>query len=522
MNNRIAAFIFSVSLVLAFSQRSLAEEPVFDITAFVVEGNTLVDARMLERAAQAYAGPSRRFADIEKARFAVQELYVRRGYGAVQVLVPEQEIAGGMVRLRVVEARIGKVEVKGNRHFSTENIRRSLPELREGHSPNTVALSKELALANENPAKQAVVTLGAGEKPGEIAAKVTIEDEKPWKVTLKADNTGNEQTGQTRTSVSYRHANVLNRDHQAVVHYTTSPERPDAVSAVGAQYRIPIYETGDTVQLSAGYSNVNAGTVAGMEMKGRGSSAGARYIHPLSPEGPYTHSVMVGADIRHHRSGLGQGDANVLNTELKTRPVSVAYSGQWQTQAHEGGLSLSVSRNLPGASKGQAADFEANRSGANPDYTVLRYDAWYRHRFAGDWSATVRLSGQETGDVLVPVEYMAIGGIDSVRGFYERQIGGDTGMWGSLEVSTPNWAPAVGLSGSSLRFVWFVDGGQVTRKNPLPGEKAQISVLSTGLGMRYHFAQTGLLRLDAARVLEGDGVQPNGHHRAHGSLIWGF
>jgi hypothetical protein len=43
------------------------------------------------------------------ARAALELIYARRGYGATRVLLAEQEIKDGVIRLRVVEVKLGGI-----------------------------------------------------------------------------------------------------------------------------------------------------------------------------------------------------------------------------------------------------------------------------------------------------------------------------------------------------------------------------------------------------------------------------
>ncbi len=176
----------------------------FDIARYRVDGNTLLPAEEVDRIVSAYAGKGRDFGDVQRALEALQEAYRVRGYSAVQVYLPEQELARGEVLLKVVEARIAKLDVQGNKFFDEANIRRSLPALAAGSYPNANAVAKNLRLANENPAKQTNVTLRAGAKEGEVDARVDVVDENPSKWFLTLDNTGTPQTGYHRFGVGYR------------------------------------------------------------------------------------------------------------------------------------------------------------------------------------------------------------------------------------------------------------------------------------------------------------------------------
>jgi hemolysin activation/secretion protein len=97
---------------------------------------------------------------------ALEAAYHARGFNVVQVALPEQELDQGVVRLQVVETRIGKLRVEGNTVFSEDNIRRSLPGLVEGQTPNLGAVSSSLKLANENPSKKTTLQLQSGNEAG--------------------------------------------------------------------------------------------------------------------------------------------------------------------------------------------------------------------------------------------------------------------------------------------------------------------------------------------------------------------
>ena len=526
---RSASFALATATALGLvvathsTPRAQTDEPVFPVTAFVVEGATLVPATELQDAANHHAGPAQRFADIEKAREAVQDAFVRRGYGAVQVVVPEQEVTGGEVRLRVIEARLGRIEISGHEFHSESNILASLPELREGISPNTVALSRSLALANRSPAKQAVVSLGAGSQPGEIDARVVVRDEKPWRVTLGADDTGSRSTGSARAFATFRHANLFHRDHLFAAQYQTAPDNPENVTIVGGLYRLPLYRLGDSLLFLGSYSNVSAGSVAGFPISGRGSSFSGQYTRQLTPRASYEHSVSLRQGFGDYRSDLKTPDGgDGLRSDLSVRPLSLSYDATWRTQKRQAEGGLTLVRNIPGGRNGTQADFDANRLGAERGYTILRFNGTFNQVFANNASLTVRLGGQWTNDLLVPVEFFGIGGVDSVRGFYTRETGDDKGVHGGLEWSTPDLAPRLNLARSGLRLSWFLDAGRVTRNDPLPGEIAGRTLASTGVGMRYSFDRSLQIRLDAAKVLRDGDLRPDDDHRLHGSLSWSF
>src|SRR5262245_40037257 len=107
------------ALPVSFGQQPTPEvaSPRFNIDRFEVAGATLISTEELERLVAPFTGSGKDFGDIQRAVEAVEETYRARGYGIVRVLLPEQDITKGLVRLQVTEPRVGRVVVEGNKFF---------------------------------------------------------------------------------------------------------------------------------------------------------------------------------------------------------------------------------------------------------------------------------------------------------------------------------------------------------------------------------------------------------------------
>jgi len=191
-----AALLWLAVAALAHAQTSPTPAPAaqdvprFEIRRFVFEGATLIPPAELEHRTRTFTGPMRSFADVQRALEAVERAYSEAGYNAVQVVLPEQELERGEVRFRVVEARVGRVQVEGNKFFDEANIRASVPAIAPGAAPNITRIARNLNLANENPAKKATVLLRSGEREGSVDAVVRVADEDWLKFAVTLDNSG--------------------------------------------------------------------------------------------------------------------------------------------------------------------------------------------------------------------------------------------------------------------------------------------------------------------------------------------
>lgn len=503
--------------VHAQPKQEVVPAPRFDINRFDVVGNTLLPAAEIEQQIAPYTGKNKDFADIQRALEALEQAYRDRGYGVVQVILPEQDITRGTVQFRVLQPRVGRVLIEGNKHFDAGNIRRSLPTVREGETPNSKEIALNLQLATELAVKQTNVLLRSGASEDQVDVAIKITDDKPWRVFLTLDNSGTGDTGYLRSGLGYQHTNLFNRDHTLTVQYLTSPSKPSDVTIFGAGYRIPFYDLSSSLDLIAGYSDVNSGVVQGLfNVSGSGTIGAVRWNRILPKWGETEQKLALGLDYRAFKNEvLLQGQA--LVPDITVHPVSLTYSGMRRLTAAEFSFHASAATNIPGGNDGQQDDFERSRASAN--YTILRYGFNYTRQFRNEWQMRLGFNGQHTGDSLVSGEQYGIGGPDSVRGYMAREVSSDRGYAGQFELYTPDFAGKLGLSDTyKTRLLAFYDWGTVKRNNALPGEVGRDSIAGTGVGLRATYGKRMNLRLDLAYPLQETASRDNTSLRLSGAL----
>src|SRR5258706_9837586 len=495
--------------------------PRFAVQRFLVEGNSLLAQSELDRILAPFSGKNRDFGDIQRALEALQAVYAGRGYNAVRVSVPEQDIRSGEVRLRVVEARIRRVRVQGNRFFDEKNVRAGLPSLKEGASPNTPAIGRDAQLVNENPAKQVSVALQAADDPGQVDATIRVTDEKPSRISALADNTGTPKTGNYRTGVGYQYANLFNGDDVINAQVLTSPGHASDVKVFGAGYRVPAYEWGGVVDVLAGYSSVNSGTVQDLfSVSGKGTVFGLRYTQLLGRIGTYEHRAAFGLDYRAYKNSvILVGTTESLVPDITVHPVSLTYSGRFPQVGRDLSFNISYSHNISGGNKGGDTDFETSRTGAASKYGVVREGLVFSQLLPSDFIMRAVANAQQTHDLLIPGEQFGMGGADSVRGYYERETASDIGWRFSLEGYGPDFGARIGDNWRA-RALLFVDTARGHDNALERGPENKLG--SFGVGMRANQGKSFAFRLDAARVTEDAGTRQKGDTRVHFAAAYSF
>jgi hemolysin activation/secretion protein len=511
---RFAGVLLAWCSIASAQVQEAPPAPKFDIAHFEVVGNTLLPAAEVQRLVAPFTGKGRDFGSVQQALEALQEAYLSNGFNAVRVFVPEQDLDKGQVRLQVIEARMRSVRVENNKFFDEGNIRHGLPSLAAGQAPNTRRIGENVSLTNENPAKQVLIRLEPTDNVNQVDAVARVTDENPTRISITLDNTGNAQTGQMRAGLGYQNANVNNADQVFTAQYLTSPDKVKDVTIFGVGYRIPKYDWNGVIDLFAGYSDVNSGTVQSLfTVTGSGTIAGGRYTQILPRVDAFEQKVAIGLDYRAFKQNVALvGTSESLVPDITVTPVSLSYLGRMSRPGSDISFSVSYSQNIPGGTDGNTQAFELNRPGADPKYSIWRFAAAYSSIMQGELLIRFAFNAQQTKDLLVPGEQFGMGGQDSVRGFMEREVANDYGSRFTAELYSPDLAARLADSWRA-RVLTFFDTAHGKDNAPIRSETNGLD--SAGLGMRVSQGKSLFMRADIAYVLNGTLTRGEGNTRWH-------
>jgi len=241
-----------------------------------------------------------------------------------------------------------------------------------------------------------------------------------------------------------------------------------------------LYELGGVIGATVTRSDV-VGDFGAFNSTGAGHTFSLSYTHYLPPEAGRRSYLSVAIDDRVFDANNIDGIVVPGSLDRRSRPLTLGYTARTETDASLFAYNVDFVFN---SAAGANNTLEAYRS-EDPRIDTVRWKAIrgglsYSSNLAKTWLWTARAQYQYSPDALISGEQFGLGGIGTVRGSeIERPISGDSGVAGTLEITTPELV-------TGLRALGFVDAGYLTNNDPnsllKPGSDR---LASLGLGLRY-------------------------------------
>ena len=193
--------------VSADTAKEKEKNPTFNVFEFKVNGNSVLTTGKIEEAVYPFLGPDKTITDVENARVALEKTYQDAGYLTVSVQIPQQEVDGGVVQLRVSEGTVDKLRIKDSQYSSLSEIKTRVAEFNEGKVPHFPTAQKQLSTVNRGANRQVTPVLRAGTSPGKVEVDLKVQDKLPLHGNIELNNRYPSSTTKTRLNGGLRYEN---------------------------------------------------------------------------------------------------------------------------------------------------------------------------------------------------------------------------------------------------------------------------------------------------------------------------
>jgi len=492
-----------------------------DINEFRIEGANSLSAAEVEIAVTPFLGPKRTLEDVEKARAALEKVYADKGYQAVVVSIPQQTVRQGIVTLKVVEGKVGRLHVRGTKWFSPYEIRRHAPSVAEGTVPNFNDIVRDIYDLNQWPDRRVTPSLKAGGDPGMVDVDLLVQETFPLHGSVEVNNRYSVNTTHTRLNGAIRYDNLWQLGHSLGFSFQIAPERPSDAKVFGMNYlaRFP-GAPWFTLSFNGVIQDSDVSTLGGTAVAGRGRIFGARATFTLPGGGGFFHTITVGLDYKLFLESVAFGESKT-STPVHYWPFTVQYGASWFGRSSQTQLGLTTVFNIRGLSSSDVY-FDAKRYKASAMFAYLRGELSRSDDLPLGLQTFARVSGQFTGAPLVGPEQFTAGGVDTVRGYLEVEAVGDYGALGSLEIRSPSLGTVLGPTVGDWRFYVFTEGGRVWIRDALPEQKVFATLWSLGGGTRLRLLDHLSGQVDVGVPMASAGPTPQYQPRFHFRVVGEF
>jgi hemolysin activation/secretion protein len=390
-----------------------------------IGGNKAVPARTLRAAAAPYLHRQLTPAQVEELRELLTHQYTDQGYiNSGVILDPSQPYSQGTLRLRVIEGRISRVNVRGLKRlhpaYVVDRLRGSASEI---FNVNVLRARFQRLLDDPLFARLNSQIL-PGEQLGEAVLDVDADRARPYALSVALNNYRPPSIGEKGFDVS-----GLVRDlsgwGDVLDANLNGPLASSGGLGYGVGWQVPLnhYYTQLSLRYSHSDSVVTEQPLDTLDIRSHVDRQELRLTQPLFAS--LTQQFNLGASAAYERdtTSLAGLAFSFLPgaTEGVTRAVAFRFSPDYsyRTQNQYLGLRLTLLRAILLDQSSEAASFE------QPDH---HYSVWtgQAHHV---WDVPklpleldTRVTAQWTGARISDLHAVEVGGIDSVRGFRENEL----------------------------------------------------------------------------------------------------
>jgi len=454
-----------------------------------VVGSTVFSADELAKLTAPYVNRELTSEDLEALRMAITLHYINNGYVTSGAVVPDQSMKDGVLTIQIVEGKLSRIDVEGNRWFVPGYIRKRIAL---GADPplNINSLQERLQLLQADPRFERLnAELKPGIARGESVLDVRVAEHNPLRMWLEVNNYQSPSVGAELGLVTIAHQNLTGHGDIASLQYGQSA---GVEPQLDARYMLPLaaYDTTLFLQYRRNDFRVIDEQFEPLRIKSRSEILGATLRQPLYRTLNNEFALAATVERLTNNITFDPFESGRVPFPISGAPDGISkitalrFSQEWVHRTSNQVISA-FSRFSTGI---RAFGVTINKDPTLPSaefFSWLGEAQWARRLDPWRIQLIARISALLTDDRLFPLEQIAVGGRYSVRGYRENTIVQDNAALASVEVRIPVLRSAT--RGDYLWLAPFTDYGRSWQAQiPTPEPK---NLTSTGMGIIWEIMQ---------------------------------
>jgi hemolysin activation/secretion protein len=469
----------------------------FEVKKFKLEGNTVLEEAAVNRIFRKYRDRQIGFADLLELETELTKLYTAKGYVNSGVVLPIQDINQGVITFQAVEGIIETINVQVDGRLKESYVRSRLTR-GAGQPLNISQLQEALQLLQLNPLIENLnAELSVAGSRDRWTLDVAVNQGDPFDAVLFMNNNRTPSVGSFQRGLELTHSNVLGYSDRLNFAFKNT----DGSNDFDTNYTIPVNSLDGTVGLRYRFvdSNIIEGNFEDVDIESQTDELELTLRQPIlrRADGNSTQELALGLELSRQTNEVTLGDQPFpqlspgADENGETKISTIRFFQDWTKRTRKDVLAarsqLSAGVDL----------FDATVNDNAPDGKFVSWRGqvqWLRQlKSSSNINLLLRSDIQLSTDDLVSLERFSLGGVDTVRGYRQDALLGDSGILTSAEVRIPfyRWSQ----NQSSLSAVPFVDFG-TTWSNSDDESQEKDTVASLGLGLRLDIFDTLNARLD--------------------------
>lgn len=494
-----AALLVCASLISGFAaaEAEPSGRSVLVPNSIIVNGVTALPESDVQSVVERYQGRSLGFVELKRLRVELSKLYANAGYINSGFVIPDQLISDTL-QIQAIEGTLSQVQITGDtrlrdRYLTSRVQRRVSSPLNIEQLQSTIRW-----LQSDSNISRVDAELLPGLTPGESVLQLSVDDTKRYTVGVGVDNHRSATLGAIAGILEVSARNLMGRGERFQFSGATS-EGSDALS-LAIESPVNDRNTAVSVYYSKSDAQIVESRFDDLDIESEIQILGLRLTHPLWETLEQHLSLSLALENK-------TSETSILDIPFSFSPgaqegrseVAAAELGlAWERRMNKSATALKLSYRQGFYALGATRHSESDSAGLNPTgadgkfgrllvqgLAAVRLDRWFE---SADERLQLVVKGgvQKAFDPLMSLEKLAIGGVNSVRGYRENTFVRDNGAFFSAEVQIPIWGYRSEPHPLNLVLAPFVNvGWSWDDENVNPGQddsSKSRNISSAGLG----------------------------------------